>query len=402
MNSLISEVFLLLGIIILATPLVIVTLRSIFGNNLTVRIYVGLIPGFMFLILISYVWSRLGGVHNLLISLTVVPAGLAAVIGNFYFVGQTLIRRISRVSAELGAGANEVSTAATQLANSSQNLAAGSSQQAAAIEETSSSIEEMSSMTNQNAENASRADTLMVQAVGHVAKAQTEMTELSSSFAEISKASAETRNIIKTIDEIAFQTNLLALNAAVEAARAGEAGAGFAVVAGEVRNLAVRAAESAKSTTSLIEDISTRIQGGSAMVQKTNESFHSIAQSTKEVSGLITQISAASKEQALGTGQVNRATSEMNRVVQTIAATSQESAATAEEMSAQAEVMNRAVRELNILIQGKEKDSTNVVAQDAQKAPHVNGERIKLMPRRVSTASTRARVLQPAFADIAR
>ena len=69
------------------------------------------------------------------------------------------------------------------------------------------------------------------------------MTDLTSSMEGISEAGDETQKVVKTIDEIAFQTNLPALNAAVEAAGAGEAGAGFAVVAEEVRNLDLRYAE---------------------------------------------------------------------------------------------------------------------------------------------------------------
>jgi methyl-accepting chemotaxis protein len=92
------------------------------------------------------------------------------------------------------------------------------------------------------------------------------MKEMTVSMADITKSGQETGKIVKTIDEIAFQTNLLALNAAVEAARAGEAGQGFAVVAEEVRNLAMRAAEAAKNTAALLEQTGKKIEGGSALV----------------------------------------------------------------------------------------------------------------------------------------
>lgn len=130
------------------------------------------------------------------------------------------------------------------------------------------------------------------------------MADLTQSMDEISHASEETSKIIKTIDEIAFQTNLLALNAAVEAARAGEAGAGFAVVADEVRNLALRAAEAAKSTAELIDGTVKRVNTGTDLVSKTNAEFTKVAESAKKVGELVSEISAASREQAQGINKV--------------------------------------------------------------------------------------------------
>jgi len=242
-----------------------------------------------------------------------------------------------------------LTSGSTQVSQASGQIAAGSSQQAASLEETSSSLEEISSMTNKNAENANQANTLMQDANRVVTDANQSMDELTTSMEEISKASEETSKIVKTIDEIAFQTNLLALNAAVEAARAGEAGAGFAVVADEVRNLAMRAADAAKDTSDLIEGTVKKVNDGAALVEKTNEAFKQVTESSAQVGALVSEISSASSEQAEGIRQVSTAVSEMDSVVQ-------QNAAGSEELSSQAEELNNKVSIMLDIVEG-EKDS---------------------------------------------
>ena len=133
---------------------------------------------------------------------------------------------------------------------------------------------------------------------------------------EITLSSEQTQKIVKSIDEIAFQTNLLALNASVEAARAGEAGAGFAVVADEVRSLAMRAKESAQSSSSLIEDIVQKVRGGVSLVDITSLAFSQVTTNSDKVVELMGEISAASREQSQGIDQVNMAIAEMSSTTQ--------------------------------------------------------------------------------------
>jgi methyl-accepting chemotaxis protein len=208
----------------------------------------------------------------------------------------------------------------------SRQVADGSSSQASAFEETSSAINEIVSMTKQNAENARFADHLISENTGLVEQADQSMLDLDRSMKHISEAGLEIGKIIKAIDEIAFQTNLLALNAAVEAARAGEAGAGFAVVANEVRSLALKSTEASKTTADLIKNTIDKIEQGSGMVKKTGELFDRILVGTQKAKNLIGEISEASQEQSQGLDQVNQA------IVQ-IEGVTQQNAAGAEEMA---------------------------------------------------------------------
>ncbi len=278
--------------------------------------------------------------------LLIVTLGIASLIG------RSISKPVKVASASFTDGVEEIAATSCQLSTASQHLAEGASEQAAAIEETASSLEEMSSMTKQNADYANQANTLMSGTRETVAQASETMGKLTTSMREISQASEATSKIIKTIDEIAFQTNLLALNAAVEAARAGEAGAGFAVVANEVRNLAMRAAEAAKNTASLIEGTVKKVKEGSELVEKTDAEFRDLALSIAKSGELVGEISAASQEQAQGIEQINKAVSEMDQVVQQNAVSAEQSASASGHLSVQAKRMKEFAGALRALVDG--------------------------------------------------
>jgi methyl-accepting chemotaxis protein len=269
------------------------------------------------------------------ILLSVLAIGVIMAIAG-WFVARSTVRPILASNVLLNRAAEEVASAANQISAASESLAEGATEQASSLEETSSSLEEMSSMTRQNADNAGQAKALMAETRQIVAKVDRQMNEMASSISEITRTSEETGKIIKTIDEIAFQTNLLALNAAVEAARAGEAGAGFAVVANEVRNLALRSAEAARNTSDLIENTIKAVRQGNALTGETREAFRENVEVAGKAAQLIDEIAAASVEQAQGIAQLNRAVAEMDKVTQQTAAAAGESSTAAAQLTGQA------------------------------------------------------------------
>ena len=269
---------------------------------------------------------------------------------------QSIVGPVTRAIEGLKLTSNQMNNASEEIASASESLAEGTSEQAASLEETSASLEQMSSQTNQNSENASQADTVMQETKEIIATANDSMLQLTVAMDEITAASEETSKINKTIDEIAFQTNLLALNAAVEAARAGDAGAGFAVVAEEVRSLAMRSAVAASDTEELIETTMKKVTEGGNIVKQTNDEFQKVAASTETTGNLLGEINIASKEQARGIVQINTAIVEMDKVTQANASNAEQTASASQTMSAQAKELHEIIAELTVIIgKGKQK-----------------------------------------------
>ncbi len=276
---------------------------------------------------------------------------ILSVIIIYLIVKRSIYRPLQTAAAAISEGSDNVAEASLQVSSAGQSLSEGASSQASAIEETSSSLNEMAAMIKQNALNAAETDTLMKRNTGEVLRDATQaMSRLTESIDEISKASEATRRIIKTIDEIAFQTNLLALNAAVEAARAGEAGAGFAVVADEVRALALRAADAAKETNGLIDNTIRTVNQGKEYVAVTQATFSKNLDLSNKATTLVSEIAAASHEQATSIEHMNQAMESIDQVVQKMAASAEETAGASEELSAQSMSMKDVVSELLALL----------------------------------------------------
>ncbi|MCP4353529.1 MAG: chemotaxis protein [Desulfobacterales bacterium] len=250
--------------------------------------------------------------------------------------------------------AEQVSSGAGLIAVSSQSLSGNASEQAASLEQVTSSMVEIGSQTRANAENASHASQLAVQARELADHGTKEMENMRSAMEEINQASQAVAKIIKVIDEIAFQTNLLSLNAAIEAARAGRYGKGFAVVAEEVRNLAGRSAKAAKETADLIEGAVEKVENGNEIAGQTSDALNRITESVVRVADLIDEIAASSSEQAQAIEQVNQGLGLVDQVTQQNTANAEETASAAEELSGQASQLKQILSQFKLKSEGQQ------------------------------------------------
>jgi methyl-accepting chemotaxis protein len=249
------------------------------------------------------------------------------------------VARLVEVVQQIQRTAGEVRTGAEELANGNANLSGRTAEQASNLQETAAAMEQMTSTVRHNADNAAQANQLATAARSLAQKGGDVVGRAVNAMGEINASSKRIADIIGVIDEIAFQTNLLALNAAVEAARAGEQGRGFAVVASEVRNLASRSAEAAKEIKALIQDSVGKVHDGTRLVDESGRTLAEIVQGVQKVSDLVAEISAASREQAVGVDEVSRTITRLDEMTQQNAALVEEATAATESLSDQARAL---------------------------------------------------------------
>ncbi|MBK1879593.1 methyl-accepting chemotaxis protein [Pelagicoccus mobilis] len=290
-----------------------------------------------------------------------VAVGIVASVAAAGFVILRTKRMVVNSSRSIARASSAVSSAAIQVQKGSESVADASSEQASTLEETAAAMEEISAQTVTNTEKTEQTGKFTAETIEAIEATNQSLSELTGKISDLFDSSKRIQNVVQTIDEIAFQTNLLALNASVEAARAGEAGSGFAVVAEEVRALAMRAAASAKETGQMIDDSVVRISESNECVQVCSESFEKVLRTSTEVRALVEEVVNCSGDQAEGIDQINHSLMLMDQTVQANASGAEESASAALEMTRLAKQLETQVQELQsfagILDTPKLKDS---------------------------------------------
>ncbi|MBN2069352.1 MAG: HAMP domain-containing protein [Opitutales bacterium] len=281
-----------------------------------VTVFMGLMIGIIYWLVFHYVSQPLSEIVGLTQDLA--KGDLSK---ELYYQGKD---EVGEMSLMLNQALVNLSNMLQQNINSADSISQAVTSQAASLQETTASLEEINSKAQQTKEKCHQASQLMDSTTNCVSKSHRHIKQITEAMDEISTSSRETSKIIKTINEIAFQTNILALNAAVEAARAGEAGAGFAIVAEEVRNLAMRSTEAANFTSQQLQDIIKKIDGGTKLVSETQQSFEAVTYNIQDVSNILNEILDVSQEEASGVDQINRAISEIDTYTQKTAQNAQE------------------------------------------------------------------------------
>ncbi|MDR2460637.1 MAG: methyl-accepting chemotaxis protein [Deltaproteobacteria bacterium] len=261
-------------------------------------------------------------------------------------------RKLSAMVLDLTDAAGDLERTSSDASEIASDLTRDSQSQRDALSSTEDALKHITVQINDSTRYTHDCDSAMQNTVNEVEQVDAVAAEMRHAMESISESTHEITKILKDMESISFQTNLLALNASVEAARAGEAGAGFAVVSEEVRNLAARSAEAASRTESLVQESIKRVAEGQNAVNRLLEGFEKIQHVMTNASEKVENIQKANEEQNVALQQVSSVIKELESVVNNNEQLAGRSGLNSGELARSARTLNNAALSIGLLIDG--------------------------------------------------
>ncbi len=263
-------------------------------------------------------------------------------IGDFAVLSENLVTiksKLKEVIADISKSADNVHSGAKQVETGAKSLSHGAVEQAASIEMLASELKSIESQARTNSNNCLNAHELMDRTSAYAEEVNAKMTNLTVAMNEINDSSDKIRDVIKTVEDIAFQTNILSLNASIEAARSGASGKGFAIVAQEVGNLAKKSSDAVRNTAKLIDSAVISVSRGTELTEQTVLSMSSLNECTLKMKQIFDDITESDRRQEEMVTKITDEIDCISGVVQTNTDTATESASTSANLSDEADML---------------------------------------------------------------
>jgi len=270
------------------------------------------------------------------------PGELAAAFNRFSSKVAAAMRGIGEQAEGLARASERLSHVSRTMSSTAQDTAAEASSMARDADQVSSAVGEVATSSNELAISIREIASSASEAV-RVAGEAVEISEATRAAVDrLSVSSMEIADVVKAIGSIAEQTNLLALNATIEAARAGEAGKGFAIVANEVKSLAL---ETANATS----DITTRIEAVQADTATAVAAINEITTIVSQINDTQGTIAAAVEEQTVTTAVIGQSVTDSASLTEQISRNAETVSQAAEHTNAGALDTQQAAGELSAM-----------------------------------------------------